>query len=126
MTDKRLPTRDLAQFFRIPVGLPVDYDGRKLMIPTRITNISKTGLFIATKAPLTVGSTGEFRFQLPGVRSLLCIQGVVRWSRGSPASERPVAGTAIGMGVEFVEVSRANQRLILDFIERFILAMRQT
>lgn len=125
MSEKRLPARELAKFFRVPVALTVDFDGRGLMMAARITNISKTGLFIATRAPLPVGKQAEFRFQLPGLRELVCVKGLVRWSRGSPAKDRPVAGTSIGMGVEFTEVSKQHQKSIGKFIEAFIAEMRR-
>lgn len=121
---KALAAQDLATFFRVPVYIPVDYDGRELLLSSRISNIGQNGMFITSPKPLPVGSALELRFQLPGVRELIAVQGVVRWSRGSPASERPVSGTSIGMGIEYVDLGRKQRAAIKDFIKRFIVEMR--
>ena len=86
---------DLAQFFRVPVYIPVDYDGREMLLPCRLTNISINGAFIANKPLLPLGSKIDLRFQLPGERALLSIPSTVRWSRGSPQKDRPVAGVTV-------------------------------
>jgi uncharacterized protein (TIGR02266 family) len=122
---KALRDEDLAQFFRVPIYVPVDYDGREILRPCRITNLSVNGVFIATPKPLPLGTPVTLRFQLPGQRSLLAVSGTVRWSRGSPQRERPVSGTAIGMGVEFDKLSRGQKKAIYEFIRAFIAEMRQ-
>ena len=121
---RALREEDLAQFFRVPIYIPVDYDGREMLRPCRITNLSVNGAFIAVGKPLPLGTRVELRFQLPTVRALLTISGTVRWSRGSPQRERPVSGTAIGMGVEFDKLSRSQKKSIYDFIRMFIAEMR--
>jgi len=119
-----LSENDLAQFFRVPVYLPVDYDGREMLSTSRISNVSQNGVFIATTKPLPLGTEVELRFQLPSVRELIIVKGVVRWSRGSPKHEKPVPGRAIGMGVEFSKLPRAHRAHIKNFIGRFITEMR--
>ncbi len=119
-----LAERDLAQFFRVPVYLPVDYDGRKVLATSRISNLSQNGCFVATPQPLPLGSEIELRFQLPGLRELMIVTGVVRWTRGSPKEKKPIHGRAIGMGVEFAKLSRAQRAQIKLFIRRFIAEMR--
>jgi len=121
---RALREEDLAQFFRVPIYVPVDYDGREILRPCRITNLSVNGVFIATGKPLPLGTRVELRFQLPGQRALLTVTGTVRWSRGSPQRERPVSGSAIGMGVEFDKLSRGQKKSIYEFIRGFIAEMR--
>jgi uncharacterized protein (TIGR02266 family) len=119
-----LPEQELAQFFRVPIFMPVDYDGRPVLQTARIANLSQNGCFIATRAPLPVGTKVELRFQLPGVRELMVVPSTVRWSRGSPLAERPVGGRATGMGIEFDALSRAQKNHVKSFIRRFIAEMR--
>ncbi len=124
MTVKGLPEQELAQFFRVPIFVPVDYDGRAVLQTARLANLSQNGCFIASRVPLAVGTKIELRFQLPGVRELLTIDSVVRWSRGSPQAQRPVGGRAMGMGIEFESLTRAQRTHIRSFIRRFITEMR--
>ncbi|MCC6807844.1 MAG: PilZ domain-containing protein [Deltaproteobacteria bacterium] len=119
-----LPEQELAQFFRVPIFMPVDYDGRPMLMTARLANLSQNGCFIATPSPLAVGTKIELRFQLPGVRELIVVSCTVRWSRGSPQSQRPVGGRALGMGLEFDGLSRAQRTHIKSFIRRFITEMR--
>ncbi len=115
---------DLAQFFRVPVYIPVDYDGREMLLACRLTNLSVNGAFIATRKPLPLGTKIDLRFQLPGERALLSVASTVRWSRGSPQKDRPVAGVAIGMGLEFDKLTRGQRKAIFEFIKGFINEMR--
>lgn len=119
-----LPEQELAQFFRVPIFLPVDYDGRPVLQTARIANLSQNGCFVATRSPLAVGTKLDLRFQLPGVRELLTLPSTVRWSRGSPQAQRPVGGRAIGMGIEFDSLTRTQKSQIKGFIRRFIAEMR--
>jgi uncharacterized protein (TIGR02266 family) len=119
-----LPEQELAQFFRVSIFIPVDYDGRALLQTARIANLSQNGCFVATRVPLPVGTRLELRFQLAGVRELLIVPSTVRWSRGSPAAQRPVGGRAMGMGVEFDVLTRTQKMQIKSFIRRFIAEMR--
>jgi uncharacterized protein (TIGR02266 family) len=119
-----LSEKDLAEFFRVPVYLPVDYDGREMLSTSRISNISQHGCFIATTKPLPLGKEIELRFQLPGLRELMIVPGVVRWSRGSPKEQKPILGRAVGMGVEFSKLSRSQKMHIKNYIQRFITEMR--
>jgi uncharacterized protein (TIGR02266 family) len=121
---RRYQDRDLAKFFRVPLLMPVDYDGRELLLQSRIANISQHGVFISTPKPLAVGTPLELRFQVPGERELMVCKGVVRWSRGSPQATRPVSGKSLGMGVEFVGLTRKQHKVLADFIARFIAEMR--
>ena len=102
----------------------VDYDGRQLLQTARMSNLSQNGCFVATPKPLPVGAQIELRFQIPGVRELLCIPSTVRWSRGSPPGQRPVGGRAIGMGIEFDRLTRTQRAQVRGFIKRFIAEMR--
>ena len=125
MSPAKITEGELAQFFRVPVVLPCDYEGREILAASRISNISQHGCFVATTKPLPVGTRVELRFQLPGLRETMRLQSIVRWSRGSPKNERPVGGRAIGMGLQFEGLSRAQKAQIKDYIRKFILQMRE-
>jgi len=68
-------------------------------------NLSETGLFISTNAPLPPGSRLDIDVRLPGLAERL--SGVVVWSRCEP-------GSALdnGMGVQLVEPSLAYRAVI--------------
>ena len=75
-------------------------------------NLSECGVFVATHAPLALGSIVGLCISLPLQQPFLAL-GTVRWLR--PYSERNEA--APGMGIRFDHVSAADTAGIQEFIE---------
>jgi uncharacterized protein (TIGR02266 family) len=120
-----VPIAVLMQYFRVPTGdLPVDYPGREVLLGSRITNISTTGMFIRTGNPLPKGTELDCVFTLPGSREALRVRVVVRWSSAIDLAEKPDPAAPTGMGVEFKAVSRKHRKIIHTFVEEFLARMR--
>lgn len=73
-------------------------------------DISEGGLFVATHAPLAVGTKVNVRFTLPAVREIET-EGTVVWVR------QPVAGNP-GMGIQFKQLSPEDAATIQRFIAK--------
>jgi uncharacterized protein (TIGR02266 family) len=117
MRERAVPISVLMRYFRVPVGeLPVDYPGRELLLGSRITNISISGVFIRTNKPLPEKSELAIGFRLPGGRTDIKTQAVVRWRS---------SGRGAGMGLEFLSISKKDQKLIETYVRAFLKRMRQ-
>ncbi len=119
--ERMIPLQVLMRYFRVPTGdLPVDYPGRELLLGSRITNVSMHGVFVRTKKPLAQGAELVIRFRLPGSKDDIRARTVVRWS------QRPEGrGKDGGMGLEFVDLERTEQKVIEKFVKGFIEKMRK-
>ena len=72
-------------------------------------NISRGGIFIATKTPKPVGTHIKFEFQLQAGTSLIRGEGQVQWTREyDPAAPQ----RAHGMGVRFLRLDPASQSIV--------------
>ncbi len=117
-----VPIPVLASYFRVPYpgGIPVDYPGRDVLLQSRITNISKNGVFVVTGNPLPKGSQFEIRFQIPETRQPIHAECVVRWS-----SEAKSDGAPSGMGLEFTRIGRRERKAVEKMIKDFLTEMRR-
>lgn len=108
MSDKR-------RFTRLNSNLIVRIRGRRptstetQALESRIINISKGGVFIETPTPFEQGSLVELDFNIPRCAENVRTRGVVRWSGRA-------AGGAIGMGIEFLEVTIPSRDALRGYI----------
>ena len=123
---KQIPIKRLSKYFRVPSrGIVVDYPGREILLASRITNISMSGVFVRTKSPFAKGSRIAIAFCLPTARRVLNAECVVRWSTASHPTQRPVGYTDVeGMGLEFAKISRSDRSAIALYIEGFLQRIR--
>ncbi|MEO0813241.1 MAG: TIGR02266 family protein, partial [Myxococcota bacterium] len=112
----------LANYFRVPYrgGIPVDYPGRDVLLQSRITNISKNGVFVVTGNPLPKGSQFEISFQIPGTKQPVTAECVVRWSN-EDEDEKGIRG----MGLEFTQISRKDRKAVERMVKEFLTEMRK-
>lgn len=122
-----IPIAVLLQYFRVPTGdIPVDYPGREVLLGSRITNISTTGVFIRTSNPLPQGTELDIAFRLPDLKGEIKATVVVRWSTEIEMSaDKPNHSPAVGMGMEFVTIAPRHRKAILKYIENFLARMRR-
>jgi len=78
-------------------------------------NISTGGLFIATYQTLPLGTTFQFSFSVPGVDRQFDCKCEVRWVREHDA-ESPHG--VPGVGVNFLELSPADERILDAILSR--------
>jgi len=78
-------------------------------------NISEGGLFIATEAPMDIGSIVSLRFTLPGSSIEIDVNGEVRWIKDQAAAG---SGSLPGMGIRFIDLDPKNRKLIEEFVKK--------
>jgi uncharacterized protein (TIGR02266 family) len=125
-TKKQIPIKELSRYFRVPSrGIAVDYPGREILLASRITNISMSGVFVRTKSPFAKGSRVTVAFCLPTAVRAINAECIVRWSTASAPKARPVGYEDVeGMGLEFTKIARADKSAIALYIEDFLQRMR--
>ena len=76
-------------------------------------NLSESGVFVATHAPLHVGCAVEVAISLPDQEDAICARGTVRWVRPHAQSSE----LAPGMGVRLDGLSSRDSARIQAFCE---------
>jgi type IV pilus assembly protein PilZ len=99
---------------RLEYELPVAYQSVSGFITDWAVNISRGGLFINTKKPLSVGTPVKLIVSLPGTKFPFDLTG--RVTRINTPHDG--ANHVPGMAIEFVNVDDAKRTLIEDFVER--------
>lgn len=95
---------------RYQVDIPVDYETRDLFLGSRVTNISRGGLFIRTENPLPIQTEVDLSFHLPDENATIQARGRVVWNYDVPRNSFHVVS---GMGIKFIDLS-AEQRARLE------------
>ncbi len=96
---------ELRYSIRIPISVPVDFMSGSVKKTGYLLNISKSGAFLHTEAILDKGTTIGFEFSLPGIDSVLGVEGAVRWCT-KEVGRKSLFG---GYGVQFETISRKDQ-----------------
>ena len=86
---------------RYQVDIPVDYETRDLFLGSRVTNISRGGLFIRTDNPLPVQTEVSLSLHLPEDEAVIQARGRVVWNYDVPRNSFHVVS---GMGIKFVDL----------------------
>jgi uncharacterized protein (TIGR02266 family) len=97
---------------RVDLEVNVDFESEHNFYTGFTQNISSGGLFIATRAPMRVGSRFPIRFGLPGLSAQLEINVIVRWVRDVENPDER------GMGVQFESLSAPAREAINAFIKQ--------
>jgi uncharacterized protein (TIGR02266 family) len=98
-------------FPRITTAIEVAYKCEAGSFTDHTRDLSAKGLYIVTGRPLDVGSPITVSFNLPGFDHDFCISGrVVR----NCLSEEP--GRPAGMGIEFLDIGKDDEKVILQFV----------
>jgi Tfp pilus assembly protein PilZ len=82
-----------------------------------LTNLSETGAFLATEAPLTVGESLDLDFKLPWRLGEHSAAATVAWStEGAGSSSQDIT---VGVGLAFAGLTAEAQRAIRGYMEKF-------
>lgn len=94
---------------RIPLIAEIHYQSDSPLLTARISDISKSGVFIDTVNALDLGTTVKFRLLLPAEISETPIvgEGVVAW-------RQPM----MGMGLRFTRMARPDWERIVAWVNR--------
>lgn len=92
---------------RVAIGLPISYRAGGTIAPAVTIDVGKGGLAVRTMTPLPKDTATQVKIKLPGLGAEIEIGARVAWSR-----------RAVGMGVQFEELSQSDQRVVDDFIDK--------
>jgi len=101
---------------RTPLALLVQYRASSLeeFLTDYCLNLSPGGLFVRTEAPHPVGTLLSLQFSLKDGSRL--IEGLGRVVHVT-SPEEEAAGKEAGMGIEFVELDEASQKLVAQLCQ---------
>lgn len=77
------------------------------------SNLSAGGVFVATPAPVALGTIVQFEMRLPGNGATYPVKGEVRWQRAEDASN---PNSPPGIGIRFIDLDPALQTRIEEFV----------
>jgi uncharacterized protein (TIGR02266 family) len=100
---------------RVVLGIPIACRVSNTISAALTLNLSRGGISIRTTSPQQVGTHVKLRFRLPGSKKDIDAEARVQWS-----------SNRVGMGLQFVKVSEADQASIDDFVDAHFFQPRKT
>lgn len=103
---------------RVSLKARVDYEllSEDTFLFEYTSNVSRGGIFLATRNPLPVGTKMNLRFSLPGSRRrVIEVTGKIAWVNEYKPGKQNLNP---GMGIEFVDLSEHDRKLITNLIKR--------
>jgi uncharacterized protein (TIGR02266 family) len=98
-----------------PVRIRLRYASFDALIDKFAPNVTRGGVFIASRTPLPIGSTFAFEIQLAGGEVALAGDGKVTWVKAfDPAAPQK----AHGMGVQFLRLDNPSRELLNKILAR--------
>jgi uncharacterized protein (TIGR02266 family) len=98
---------------RVPLEVPVFFDGAESLLVGYTRDLSPSGVFVQTAAPIDIGMRCALAFPLPGREGKVHVIGrVVRTVR--PEFTDDFATRVPGMGVEFERFGRRTDRRAIE------------
>lgn len=102
---------------RVPVQVPVYFDGSESMLLGFSLDVSPSGLFVQTRTSIDIGMRCALAFPLPGTEGNLHVIG--RVVRTVPPERVPAGEVRVpGMGIEFERLGREDRRVLEGFLHR--------
>ena len=99
---------------RVVLGIPIACRVGNTISAALTLNLSRGGIAIRTTSPLEQFAKLKVRFRLPGAKTDINADAHVRWS-----------SSRVGMGLQFDQVSPADQRAIDDFVDAHFFQPRK-
>lgn len=99
---------------RAPVQFPVEYHRAGTAGRGTCLNLSRGGMFIATKQPAPPDAQVSLTFTLPNLSHTFTVLARVVWTRG----EQTEPSATIGMGVQFLDPRPSESALIGSVVDR--------
>jgi CRP/FNR family cyclic AMP-dependent transcriptional regulator len=115
-TEKALQVKLRRASERYPRVLSLTINTASGLVRSFSEDMSIGGMFIRTTNPPAVGDTFSLKLKLPERDDPLTIGCEVSWTRGESDDEASPAG----MGVRFVEIAEADQKLLKDELKKNI------
>jgi uncharacterized protein (TIGR02266 family) len=99
---------------RVVLGIPIACRVGNTISAALTLNLSRGGIAIRTTSPLQTGAGVRLRFRLPGSKKDIDAEAQVQWS-----------SNRVGMGLQFVRVTPADQAAIDDFVDAHFFQPRR-
>jgi uncharacterized protein (TIGR02266 family) len=99
---------------RVSVSLPISYRVGNTIASAVTLNLSKGGVGIRTMTPLDRSTLAKLRFRLPGASRDIDAEARVRWT-----------DRKIGMGLQFEQITPADQSVIDEFVDGHFFSNRK-
>ena len=106
-----MSSRDQRSFPRITAAVEVSYNCSEGSFTDHTKDLSARGLYIVTDRPLEVGSSITVSFNLPGFEHNFRISGKVVRNCLDETAHSPA-----GMGIEFLDAGKEDERVLLQFV----------
>lgn len=107
---------------RYAVDLAISADSEHNFIAATATNLSATGVFIATPIVHPVGTELRVTMEIGQDGVVVRAEGIVRWCRATGEQE----AQPMGIGIEFLSIDEGGPTLIENFLrERTPIAQSQ-
>jgi uncharacterized protein (TIGR02266 family) len=101
---------------RVPVRVPVFFDGAESLLLGFTRDLSPSGLFVQTPSPVDIGMRCALAFPLPGLQGKVHVVGRVVRSVPSPPGTGASVRKMPGMGVEFEQFGPEDRQAIEAFL----------
>jgi uncharacterized protein (TIGR02266 family) len=100
---------------RYSVSINVDYSTRDMFLASRVTNLSRGGLFIESRHPLPIQSEIDLTFTLPEFQITICAKGRVVWNYDMrKGTHRLITGS----GIRFTDISPEHRMILEAYLEK--------
>jgi uncharacterized protein (TIGR02266 family) len=100
---------------RYPLDIPVNCATTGFFVSSRVTNISRGGLFIQSADPLPVHAEVDLAFTLPDTGTTILATGRVVWNYDvAKASARTLPGS----GIRFLDMAPGDRALLDECLEK--------
>ena len=99
---------------RVVLGIPIAYRFGNTIAAALTLNLSRGGIAIRTTSPLEPGTDVKLRFRLPGSRRDIDLESLVAWT-----------DRRMGMGLQFRQVTPADQAAIDEFVDSHFFSNRR-
>ncbi len=104
------------KFIRVPVALSIQFSRLEdfgEFVEANATDLSQGGIFIKTDRPRPVGTQVQMQISIPG-KPTVHLRGMVRHIR---YSQQIPGNPPLGMGIEFKNLDKETQELILQLLK---------
>ena len=99
---------------RVPVEVPVFFDGAESLLIGYTRDLSPSGIFVQTSAPVDIGMRCALAFPLPGLEGKVHVIGRVVRTVPSEQAHEEVELRIPGMGMEFERFGGSHDRRTID------------
>jgi uncharacterized protein (TIGR02266 family) len=100
---------------RFNVSINVDFSTKDMFLASRVTNLSRGGLFIESRHPLPIQSEIDLTFTLPEFQITISAKGRVVWNFDmKKGTHRLITGS----GIRFTEITPEHRMILEAYLEK--------